>query len=94
MVVSTQNDQLRSSLAQLESEMNEISKALLAKEAVVHGKDRLLKKKEDEVKRLLTLEHADQGKEHAIATATSQNAQLLSLLEVHENKTTAVSRER
>ena len=93
-IVSSQNDQLRSSLAQLESEMNEISKALLAKESVVYGKDRELKKKDDEIKRLLSLEQRDQGKEHAISMATGQNSQLLTLLEIHEDKSTASALER
>jgi len=94
ILVSTQNEQLRGSLNRLEAELQELSKALLAKESALHGKDRELQKRDDEIRRLKALEQLDQGKERAIESASTQNGQLLALLEVHEGKTKLLTSER
>ena len=94
VLVSTQNEQLRSSLSMLETEMQELSKTLLAKESEIHLKEREIEKRDDEIRRLTALEQQENGKERAIEIASTQNGQLLSLLEVHEGKTKLLTEER
>ena len=94
VLVTTQNETLRNSLSMLENELKAMSDALLVKESVVHEKDRELKKKGDQIKKLLALEDMEKGKEKAIELATQQNAQLLALLEVHEDHTKHLTKER
>ena len=66
VLVSTQNEQLRSSLSMLETEMQELSKTLLAKESEIHLKEREIEKRDDEIRRLTALEQQENGKERAI----------------------------
>ena len=94
VLVSTQNEQLRSSLSMLETEMQELSKTLLAKESEIHLRERDIEKRDDEIRRLTALEQQENGKERAIEIASTQNGQLLSLLEVHEGKTKLLTEER
>ena len=94
VLVSTQNEQLRSSMGMLETEMQELSKTLLAKESQLHVKEREIEKRDDEIRRLTALEQQENGKERAIEIASTQNGQLLSLLEVHEGKTKLLTEER
>ena len=94
VLVSTQNEQLRSSMGMLETELQELSKTLLAKESQLHLKEREIEKRDDEIRRLTALEQQENGKERAIEIASTQNGQLLSLLEVHEGKTKLLTEER
>jgi len=93
-LVSQVNSQLRQSLSQLEAEMGQLSKSLMSKETKLHAKDRELEKKDDEVRRLLSLAQQDEGKERVIEMGQTQNGKLLSLLEVHEEKTKHLTEER
>mmetsp|Transcript_65601 Transcript_65601/g.148029 ORF Transcript_65601/g.148029 Transcript_65601/m.148029 type:complete len:631 (+) Transcript_65601:32-1924(+) len=94
IIVSTQNEQLRSSMGRLEAEMQQIQNVLLGKESALQAKARELIKKDDEIRKLKALEQQDKGKERAIDVAATQNGQLLGLLELHEAKTADVTQER
>lgn len=93
-MLTSSNDQLRRTITLLEAEMHELSNALLAKEATIHARDREMKKKEDEIRKLVALEQQDKGKERAIEMASTQNGQLLALLDVHEAKSKRLTEDK
>jgi chromosome segregation ATPase len=93
-MLTSSNDQLRRTITLLEAEMQELSNALLAKESTIHSRDRDIKKKNDEIRRLEALEQQDKGKERAIEMASTQNGQLLALLDAHEAKSKRLTEEK
>lgn len=93
-MLTSSNDQLHRTITLLEAEMHELSNALLSKEATIHSKDRDIKKKDDEIRKLVAIEQQDKGKERAIEMASSQNSQLLALLDVHEAKSKRLTEDK
>ena len=85
-IVTSQNDQLRASLEQVEAELGDLLETLVKKDKELQKLQRTLNKRERELARLRVMESQAAGKDQAMEVLGKQNATLLKLLETKEDE--------
>ena len=85
-IVTSQNDQLRASLEQVEAELGDLLETLVKKDKELQKLQRTRSKRERELARLRVMESQAAGKDQAMEVLGKQNATLLKLLETKEDE--------
>jgi len=90
-MITKQNDQLRRSLNEVESEMITLQEALSSKDLMIVEKDRDMESIQRECNGIMAELQKSEGRENAMDLAAKQNTHLLRLLEQEEAKKSALS---